>query len=84
MIVGKLTGTANASLLACVTQKFYRLIIGVRHLRVFLDSLFHSFSFSQWRYRPDFACVCEVQLRLCVSNWVNFIKKVLVKIFLDF
>ena len=46
-------------------------------MRVFLDSKFYSFSLSQLRYRSYIACVCEVQLCLCVevclalSNWAS-------------
>ena len=61
----KLTGTANASLLACVTQ-LCRLIIGVRILRNFVFSKFYSFRFLSSVIGHIFASVCEVQLRLCV------------------
>ena len=38
----------------------------MHHLRTFVDSKFYSFSFPSSVVGQIFACVCEVQLRLCV------------------
>ena len=50
-------------------EQIYRLLIGPRHLRNFVDSKFYSVSFFISSVIGHlFACVGEVQLRLCVKK----------------
>ena len=60
--------TANTKLLASNCKIKCRLIISVHGLRDSVDSKFNTFSFLSSVIGLFFACVCKVQLRLCVNH----------------